>query len=66
MMFTGRLIEDLIATVERTEARTKSAEPIAIEAVKIEPWVASTQADMGCDNMGCDSNLPLWHESGVA
>jgi len=61
MMFTGRLIEDLIATVERTEARTKSAEPIAIEAVKIEPWIASAQEDMGCD-----SNLPLWHESGVA
>jgi hypothetical protein len=46
-MFTGTLIEDLIATVERAEARTQTPEPI-----EIEPWIASTQ-----DSTEYDSKL---------
>jgi len=55
-MFTGTLIEDLIATVERTEARAQQLDPIAIE-----PWIASAQ-----ENPACDSKLLMWHETGVA
>jgi hypothetical protein len=39
-MFTGTLIDDLIATVERAEARTQELAPI-----EIEPWILSTQED---------------------
>ncbi len=45
MMFTGTLIEDLIATVERAEARTKNVEP-----AEIEPWFASVQKEMNYDS----------------
>jgi len=42
MMFTGTLIEDLIATVERAEANAQSnARELQIAA--IEPWFASIQ-----------------------
>jgi hypothetical protein len=54
MMFTGTMIEDLIATVERAEARTQTLAPL-----EIEPWIASTQ-----ENADYDSNF-VWHE-GVA
>jgi len=37
-MFTGTLIEDLIATVERAEARVDNLQP-----TEIEPWLASSQ-----------------------
>jgi len=37
MKFTGTLIEDLIATVERVEARAQDIAPI-----EIEPWIALT------------------------
>ena len=55
MMFTGTLIEDLIATVERAEARTQAPAPL-----EMEPWIASAQ-----ENTDYDSNL-VWQESGVA
>jgi hypothetical protein len=42
-MFTGTLIEDLIATVERAEVRTQQITPIEIETCSIELLIASTQ-----------------------
>ncbi|MGB9234575.1 MAG: hypothetical protein WCC04_09190 [Terriglobales bacterium] len=56
MMFTGTLIEDLIATVERVEAKTKNLEPIEVES-----WIALAQ-----EIADYDSKLLTWHESGVA
>ena len=47
-MFTGTLIEDLIAAVERVESKTQQLTPIEIEPGLIEPcligpWIASAQ-----------------------
>jgi hypothetical protein len=47
MNFTGTLIEDLIATVERAEAKAQ-----AMDSAEIEPWFASVQ-----DNANYDSKL---------
>jgi len=47
MTFTGTLIEDLIATVERAEAKAQE-----FEMAEIEPWFASAQ-----DNANYDSKL---------
>ena len=47
MMFTGTLIEDLIATVERAEANTPE-----FESTDIEPWFASIQ-----DSINYESKL---------
>lgn len=44
MMFTGTLIEDLIATVERAEAKAD------LELMEIESWMASTQEPSECDS----------------
>lgn len=49
MMFTGTLIEDLIATVERVELRAQAE---AREMAEVEPWFAS-----GEENPRCDSKL---------
>ena len=46
-MFTGTMIEDLIATVERAEAKARN-----LERTEIEPWFASAQ-----DNANYDSKL---------
>jgi hypothetical protein len=43
MIFTGSLIENLMATVERAELRTQSDEPLFAEQLGIEPWFASLQ-----------------------
>jgi len=53
MKFTGTLIEDLIATVERAERRAQldealPAEPLMVESLLVEsllvePWFASVQ-----------------------
>jgi hypothetical protein len=48
MIFTGTLIEDLIATVERAEASTREFET----AAEIEPWFASIQ-----DSLNYESKL---------
>ena len=55
MKFTGTLIEDLIATVERAERRAQSdralpVEPLMVESLLVEsffaePWLASVQKD---------------------
>ena len=48
MKFTGTLIEDLIATVERAERRAQSdvalpCEPLIVESLLVGPWFASVQ-----------------------
>ena len=45
MMFTGTMIEDLIATVERAEAKTQD-----LEMTEIEPWFASIQENANNDS----------------
>jgi hypothetical protein len=55
-MFTGTLIEDLIASVERT---AQSHDAAAQDFRVPEAWIAG-------DNTVYESKLPLWHESGVA
>ena len=44
-MFTGTLIEDLIATVERAEAKATS-----LEVPEIEPWFAAAQENPDYDS----------------
>ncbi len=53
MKFTGTLIEDLIATVERAERRAQSGralpveplmvESFVVESLLVQPWFASVQ-----------------------
>jgi hypothetical protein len=56
MTFTGNLIEDLMATVERAERRTASVvelsqvEPTQLEPVLIEPWFVSVQENADYDS----------------
>jgi hypothetical protein len=59
MTFTGTLIEDLMATVERAEQNAQSnaammMEPLrvtsAFEASAIEPWFASVQENTDYDS----------------
>jgi hypothetical protein len=47
MMFTGTLIEDLIATVERVQQKTRSE---AERSTEMEPWFASGQDSASCEN----------------
>jgi hypothetical protein len=47
MTFTGTLIEDLIAAVERAEAKAQG-----LETTEIQPWLASVQ-----DNANYDPKL---------
>ncbi|MFZ0479638.1 MAG: hypothetical protein WAL71_10845 [Terriglobales bacterium] len=56
MMFTGTLIEDLIATVERT---AQSHETAGQDFRVPDVWIAG-------DSTNYESKLPVWHESGVA
>jgi len=42
-MFTGTLIEDLIAAVERAESRTQQLTPIELETCPVELLIASAQ-----------------------
>jgi len=55
MTFTGTLIEDLMATVERAEQRAQSEGPFAPEprlgeAVLIEAWLASAPENADYDS----------------
>jgi hypothetical protein len=45
-MFTGTMIEDLIATVERAEARTMKD----LKPAEIEPWFAYIQENTNYDS----------------
>jgi len=49
-MFTGTLIVDLIAAVERAEARTQQITPIEIETCSIKLQLASAQANSDSDS----------------
>jgi hypothetical protein len=44
-MFTGTMIEDLIATVERAEAKAQQ-----LEMTEIEPWFSSVQENSNHDS----------------
>jgi hypothetical protein len=55
MTFTGTLIEDLMATVERAEQRAQSdgalvVEPFLVEPLLVEPWFASAQENADYDS----------------
>ena len=62
MTFTGTLIEDLMATVERAEQRAQSDEPNALsrglaveptiraKPAAVEPWFASVQENADYDS----------------
>jgi hypothetical protein len=55
MTFTGTLIEDLMATVERAEQRAQSdgafvVESLLVEASVAEPWFASLQENADYDS----------------
>jgi len=56
-MFTGTLIEDLIAAVERVESRTQQLTPIEIEPCGIEPWVIEAQLASAQENPDSESKL---------
>jgi hypothetical protein len=56
-MFTGTLIEDLIATVERAEARTQDLTPIEIETCSIELWVIEAQRASAQENSNSEPKL---------
>ena len=43
MTFTGTLIEDLMATVERAERRAQSDDRLFAEPMAVDPWFASVQ-----------------------
>jgi len=59
-MFTGTLIEDLIATVERVEA-AQPAQPRAANAMATDAWLAVAQ-----ESTNYESKFLLWQKSGVA
>jgi hypothetical protein len=55
MTFTGTLIEDLMATVERAEQRAQSdgafvVESSLVETSVAEPWFASVQGNTDYDS----------------
>ena len=55
MTFTGTLIDDLMATVERAEQRAHLDEPMFAEAsfaetLTAEPWFASVQENADYDS----------------
>jgi len=57
-MFTGSMIEDLMASVERAEQRTQSnglaeasaSEAFCVEPSSVEPWFASAQENADYDS----------------
>jgi hypothetical protein len=50
MTFTGTLIEDLMATVERAEQRAQSDRALVVEPLSVEPWFASVQENADYDS----------------
>ena len=50
MTFTGSLIENLMATVERAEQRASSDEPMFAPSVDAQPWVVSIQQNADYDS----------------
>ena len=56
MTFTGTLIDDLMATVERAEQRAQSDEPLFAELNVVEPWLASLSLSLH-ENTDYDSKF---------
>jgi len=55
MTYTGTLIEDLMATVERAEGRAQpdlalAAEPMLVEPMLVDSWFASVQQSTEYDS----------------
>jgi hypothetical protein len=55
MTFTGTLIEDLMATVERAERRTQSDQFLSVEALSVgtlavEAWFTSVEKNTDYDS----------------
>jgi hypothetical protein len=50
MTFTGTLIEDLMATVERAEQRAQSDGALVVEPMFVQPWFASVQKNTDYDS----------------
>ena len=50
MIFTGSLIESLMATVERVECRAYSDEPLFAEHMSSDPWLVSRQHNTDYDS----------------
>jgi len=55
MTYTGNLIEDLMATVERAEQRTQpdlalATEPMLVEPMLVDSWFASVQQSTEYDS----------------
>jgi len=50
MTFTGTLIENLMATVERAERRASSDEPMFGQNMDAQPWLASIQQNADYDS----------------
>jgi hypothetical protein len=50
MTFTGNLIEDLMATVERAEQRARTDSASVVESMAGEPWFASAQETTDYDS----------------
>ena len=50
MTFTGTLIEDLMATVERAERKARSDETSVVEPLLVETWFASVQENRDYDS----------------
>jgi hypothetical protein len=50
MTFTGKLIESLMATVERAEQRTFSGEPMFAQNMDAQPWLVSIQQNADYDS----------------
>ncbi len=50
MTFTGTLIEDLMATVDRAQQRAQTDQPIFAELMVVESWLASGQENTDYDS----------------
>lgn len=61
MTYSGTLIDDLFATVERVELTPRSIEYLKTESLVADSWFSSVQ-----ENTDYDSHHLMWHESGVA
>jgi len=61
MKFTGTLIEDLMATVERAEQKAQSealhGEPMLVELSTVEPFFVEAWFTSVQENADCDSKL---------
>jgi hypothetical protein len=50
MTFTGTLIDNLMATVERAEQRASSDEPMFAQNIDAQPWLVSIQQNADYDS----------------